>query len=103
MLNSGYKIRNPEGIYFVSFATVEWVDVFTRNQYAGMVVESLQYCIAQKGLRLHAWCLMSNHLHLILSAQEGFSVSDLLRDFKKYTSARIIKAIEENKQESRRD
>ena len=103
MLSSGYKIRNPEGIYFVTFATVAWVDVFTRKQYADIVVESLAYCIKYKGLHLHAWCLMSNHLHLILSAQSNYSVSDILRDFKKYTASQIIKAIEENKQESRRD
>jgi hypothetical protein len=27
MAEAGYKIRNAEGIYFVTFAVVEWIDV----------------------------------------------------------------------------
>ena len=103
MLSGGYKFRNPEGIYFVTFAVVEWVDVFTRSVYSDIVVESLDFCINEKGLRLHAWCIMSNHIHLIISAEEGFKLSDILRDLKKYTSVRILKTLEENTKESRRN
>lgn len=53
-------------------------------------------------MRLHSWCIMSNHLHLIVSAKEN-NLSDVLRDFKKFTSKELIKAINDNKQESRRD
>jgi putative transposase len=38
---------------------------------------------------------MSNHLHLISSATDKDSLSDILRDFKKFTSKAIIKAIKE--------
>ncbi|WP_187262456.1 REP-associated tyrosine transposase [Pontibacter beigongshangensis] len=102
-MQSGYQIRNQNGIYFITFAVVEWVDVFTRKEYADLVVESLQYCQKQKGLLLYGWCLMSNHLHLIASAQEGSALSDIIRDFKKFTSSSILKAIEQNTQESRRN
>lgn len=103
MADTGYKIRNPQGIYFITFAVVEWVDVFSRKQYAELVHESLKYCIHNKGLRLHAYCLMTNHLHLILSAEDGYSLSAIVRDFKKYTAQQLLKSIEENRQESRRD
>ena len=33
MSEGGYKIRDKEGIHFVSFAVVEWIDVFTRKEY----------------------------------------------------------------------
>ena len=98
----GYKIRNKEAIHFITFAVVEWVDVFTRKEYRDIVVESIRYCQQEKGLLLHAWCLMSNHIHLIVSATNN-DTSDILGDFKKFTSKQIIKAIETNKQESRRD
>ena len=102
MLQGGYQIRDQSAIHFITFAVTEWIDVFTRNQYADIVLESLRYCQKEKGLLLHAWCIMSNHLHLIVSS----SVNDLsgtLRDFKKFTSKELIKAIDGNKQESRRD
>ena len=40
-----YKFYKPDGVYFVSFATVNWIDVFTRRVYKDIVVESLNYCI----------------------------------------------------------
>ncbi len=100
--HSGYKIRNREGIYFVTFAVVNWVDVFTRKDYRDIVTESIQYCQEQKGLVLHAWCLMSNHIHLIISTKES-NTSDVLRDFKKFTSKKIVQAINDHAQESRRE
>ncbi len=33
MSEGGYKIRNKEGIHFVTFAVVGWIDVFTRKEY----------------------------------------------------------------------
>ncbi|MEO7446531.1 MAG: transposase, partial [Ferruginibacter sp.] len=64
MQDEGYKIRDQSGVYFITFATVQWVDVFTRNCYVEIVLDSLRFCIKEKGLNVHAWCLMSNHLHL---------------------------------------
>ena len=32
-MSRNYKFQNPEGVYFVSFAVVEWIDVFSRNEY----------------------------------------------------------------------
>ena len=65
----GYKIRNPSAIHFITFSVVEWVDVFTRKTYCDIVLDSIRFCQVEKGLVLHAWCLMSNHLHLIASAK----------------------------------
>ncbi|MEO6611400.1 MAG: transposase [Chitinophagaceae bacterium] len=98
----GYKIRNKEAIHFITFAVVEWVDVFTRKEYRDIVLDSIRYCQQQRGLLLHAWCLMSNHIHLVVSAKNN-DLSDILRDFKKFTSKQLIAAIGINKQESRRN
>ncbi|MDZ7898260.1 MAG: transposase [Arcicella sp.] len=71
--------------------------------YADIVVESLNYCVENKGLQVHAWVIMSNHLHLIASSTNEDGLSANIRDFKKFTSQKICKAIENNKQESRRN
>ena len=98
----GYKIRNKEGIHFVTFAVVEWVDVFTRKEYRDILLESIRYCQKAKGLLVHSWCLMSNHVHLVVSAKEN-NTSEILRDFKKFTSKQIVQAIKAHPQESRRE
>jgi REP element-mobilizing transposase RayT len=81
---------------------VEWVDVFTRKEYRDILLDSIRYCQKGKGLILYAWYLMSNHVHLVVSAVNN-DTSDILRDFKKFTSKQIIKAIEENPVESRKE
>jgi REP element-mobilizing transposase RayT len=101
MSEGGYKIRNQAAIHFITFSVVEWLDVFTRKDYRDIVLESIRICQAGKDLILHGWCIMSNHLHLIVSAKSK-DLSDILRDFKKFTSKQIIAAIENNPNESRR-
>lgn len=45
---------------------------------------------------------MSNHIHLIMRSESN-NLSDIIFDFKKYTSSKIVKAIESNSKESRRN
>lgn len=89
-------------IYFLTLTVVDWVDVFTRPKYRYLIVESLTFCQQNKGLEIYGWCLMSNHLHLLAGAREGYNLSDILRDFKKHTSKQIIDLIKEMP-ESRRE
>jgi putative transposase len=99
----GYKIRDNEQVQFIIFAVVEWVDVFTRKDYAEIIIDSLRYCQQNKGLQLYARCLMSNHLHLLVSTtNKDILLSDILRDFKKFTSKQIIQAVKNNPKESRK-
>jgi putative transposase len=98
----GYKIRDQSLPHFVTFATVEWVDVFTRKQYRDILPDSLRYLQQEKGWVLHAWCIMPNHVHLVERAGEE-NLSDLLRDVRKFTSRQLIVAIQNNDTESRKD
>lgn len=96
-----YKFRNPEAVYFVTFATINWIDVFTRRDYKDIIVDSLNYCIKNKGLIVYAWVIMSNHVHLVIEGR-NVALEDVMRDLKKHTSKSILNAIEENPQESRK-
>ena len=97
-----YKIRDQQAVHFITFTTVQWVDVFTWNDYVNIIIDSLTYCQKEKGLFIHAYCIMPNHLHLIISTVTN-NLSDIIRDFKKFTSAKIINALKENTKESRRN
>lgn len=101
-MSESYKFHTPEEIYFTTSTVVDWIDAFTRPEYSLIIVDSLRYCIGNKGLRVHAWCIMSNHIHLVVSAQAPALLHDIFRDFKKYTSKKIVQAIQEIP-ESRRD
>jgi REP element-mobilizing transposase RayT len=80
---------------------VHWIDVFTHKNHKISIVESLEYCQNEKGLVIYAWCLMSNHLRLVVKSTNS-DLSGILRDFKKHTAREIIKNIKEEP-ESRRE
>jgi REP element-mobilizing transposase RayT len=98
-----YKILDQEAVYFVTFTVIRWLDVFTRQEYKDILLDSLRYCQKHKGLALYAYCIMSSHVHLIISRHRSQELQGIIRDIKKYTANRIIKAIEDNDRESRRD
>jgi putative transposase len=102
MSGDRYFIRDQNAIYFLTHTVVQWLDVFTRPRHKMVVVDSLNYCIEKKGLNVHAWCLMTNHLHMIASAKEGFKLSGIIRDMKEHTAKETIKLIIEEP-ESRRE
>ena len=101
-MSRNYKFKNPEGMYFVSFATVFWIDVFVRKSYFDCIVKNLSHCIENKGMEIYPWCVMTSHVHLVYKSVVQ-KPEDLLRDFKTFTSKEMIKLTEENSQESRRE
>lgn len=102
MLIGGYKIRNQSAPHFLTLTVVEWVDIFTRQCYRDILLDGLRHCQQYKGLRLHAWCIMSNHIHFVAAAKNK-DLSNVLRDFKTFTSNQLVKAVKNNRLESRRE
>jgi putative transposase len=97
-----YKFSTKDGAYFISFSTVFWIDVFTRDSYFWSIVESLEYCRRHKGMELYGYCIMPSHVHLIF--RSGLhDPSGLIRDFKGYTSKKLVQQIAENIKESRKE
>lgn len=103
MARKGYIIHDQQAIYYMTFTVVGWIDIFTRQCYRDILLESFKYCRQHKGLHLYAYVIMSNHIHLIASVDEGCSISDFVRDCKKFTSKQILEDIENSGTESRRD
>ncbi|GGF51563.1 REP-associated tyrosine transposase [Echinicola rosea] len=101
-INKPYSITDQNGIYFLTLTVLDWLDVFTRKEFKIEVVDSLNYCIKQKGLELYAWCLMSNHLHLLGRVKEPLRMSDFLRDFKRHIGRKITDSLKIESFESRR-
>ncbi len=100
-MSTKYKAITTDQAYFITLTTVGWIDVFTRlNQK--YVITNVRHCQEKKGLEIDAYYLMSSHLHLLCKGTEGFILSDIMRDFKKFTSKQIVKTIQDEP-ESRRE
>ena len=88
-MSEKYKIWDQDQLYFITFAVIGWIDVFSRQLYKDLVVNSLRHCQKEKGLELYAWCIMTNHLHLIVGREGKINIEDIVRDFKKFTSVQV--------------
>jgi len=100
-MSTGYKIIEKEGLYFLTFQIVGWVDIFTRKQYRDIVIESFKYSQQHKGLIIYAYVIMSNHIHLLAQNENG-DLSSWIRDFKNYTSRQFFEIID-SEVESRKE
>ena len=58
-----YKFRDNSKLYFVTFTVTNWIDLFIRTDYKDIVLASIRYCQQHKDLEVHAWCIMTSHLH----------------------------------------
>ncbi|MBN1926961.1 MAG: transposase, partial [Prolixibacteraceae bacterium] len=87
-MSTGYQINDQEGLYYLTFQIVDWIDIFTRQVYRDIVIESLRFAIENKNLNVFAFVIMSNHMHTIMQSGIG-ELSNTIRDIKKFTSKRI--------------
>ena len=100
----GYIITDQYATYFVTMTTIGWIDLFTRVEIRDILIKSLQYCQQHKGLIVNAYVIMSNHIHIIWRANEASEgLSNIMRDFKKFTSKQIIEFVLNSPRESRKE
>ncbi len=100
-MSQAYKIHKQEAAYFMTLQVVNWVDIFTRKRYRDIVVDAMNYAICFKGLTIYSYVIMSNHVHLVASA-ENKNLSDVIGRLKSHTCKKLIESIC-NESESRRE
>lgn len=80
--------------FFLTFNTVDWVDIFIRPVYKQIIVHSLNHFISQKGLIVYSWCLMTNHLHLLVQLKANCGIAEIEKEFKTFTTTKILQAMD---------
>ncbi|MEO6454463.1 MAG: transposase [Ginsengibacter sp.] len=97
-----YKFHDNDKLYFISFAVVNWIDVFIRDEYKQELIKSWEYCIEHKGLQIYGWCIMTSHVHMIIGT-DNKNLDEIVGGMKSYTSTQLKKVIKEHSQESRKN
>ena len=95
MKMSRWKIIPGVNLYFITTTIVEWQNLFTSIPSFEIIIASLKHCIEKKGLHLHGYVIMPNHAHYIASAEPPEKLSDIMRDFNRFTSHSITAFLEE--------
>lgn len=102
-MSTKYKFVDKQGIYFTTSTVVDWVDVFTRDIYREILLDSIRFCQLNQGLIVHAWVLMTNHLHMICSFKSVNDPGMVLKNMKSFTAMKLLDAIIKNPKESRKE
>ncbi len=89
-----FTVTKESRYYFCTDTIVGWQYVFTSYPFFNIIIDSLKYCQSNKGLKLHGYVIMPNHIHTILSAESG-NLNDVIRDFKRHTSMMISATLTE--------
>lgn len=85
---------NQQDCSYLTFNVVDWIDVFIRPTYKQIIVDALNHCVETKKLSIYAWVLMTNHMHLLARAQDGAGLAVVEKEFKRYTTTKILEAID---------
>jgi putative transposase len=88
-----FKIRDQEAVHFVTFTTIQWLDVFVRAEYRDIFLDSIRYCQKNKGLEVYAYCIMSSHIHMILARHGKQNLEGVIRDVKNTRRVRSLKPL----------
>ncbi len=102
-MSTKYRFTDKSGVYFTTSTTVGWLDIFTRDIYKEIVLDSIRFCQRNQGLQVHAWVLMTNHLHMIYSCNGAKDPGLVLKNMKSFTAVKLIDSIINNPKESRRE
>ena len=87
MGRSRYKIYEPTAPHFITCTILHWIPIFTRTQSTDIIFQSLKYLQQTDNLKVHAFVILENHLHLVASSDD---LAKSMRKFKAHTAKEII-------------
>jgi len=87
MGRSRYKIYEPTHPHFITCIVLHWIIIFTNKESVQIIIDSLKFLQNNHGVKLYAYVILENHLHLIASSDD--LAKDIAR-FKSYTAREII-------------
>ena len=85
---------DPANLYFITTTAANREYFFKPNEHKKIIVDSFDYMRLKGWFRLYAFVIMPNHIHLLVRFLSPFTLSDVMRDFKKFTSKQIIRFCE---------
>jgi len=93
MGRSRYKIYEPTYPHFVTFTILHWIPIFTNTQSVDIAIESLKYLQKSDNLKIYAYVILENHLHLVMQSDD---LSKTVQKFKRHTTKEIIALLKAN-------
>ena len=77
---------------YVSFFTatvLNWKRLLSNNKYKDIITDSMHYLVTDGRVRIFAFVIMPNHIHIVWRVKNERNPSDVQRDFLKYSAQQI--------------
>lgn len=87
-------------IYYITIVVYNRLQIFTSPSFIIPLIDSLNFYRYNLDFKILGYVIMPDHVHLIIWPQGAATISDIMRDFKTFTSKRIIN---QAKAEKRKD
>ena len=87
----GCKIYEPTYPHFLTCTVLNWLPIFTRKESVQIIIDSLKYLQKEENLKLYAYVILENHLHLIAQSDD---IGKSMRHFKSFTAKAILKLLQ---------
>jgi REP element-mobilizing transposase RayT len=81
---------------FFTATIINWNKLLNPDKYKTIITDSLKFLVENKRIRVYAFVIMPNHIHLLWKILEPNLLKDVQRDFLKYTSQMIKTDLEKN-------
>jgi putative transposase len=82
----GFDYSDPDAVYSITMCTADRRPAFRDPQLAQVVLDALDWRRYHQGIAVYAYCLMPDHLHLLLRAGRAGSVGDVIKGIKVFTT-----------------
>jgi putative transposase len=84
---------NPDYLYFITTKAERHAHIFKRESIIRIILDSLHFLRTNRHIKLFVFVIMPNHIHLICKLSKEYTVSDMMRDFKRHTARQIIRQL----------
>ncbi|RPI12365.1 MAG: transposase [Ignavibacteriae bacterium] len=90
-------------ITFFTATILCWKHLLSDNKYKDIITDSMKFLVEDERVRIFAFVIMPNHMHLVWRVRNGKIYEDVQRDFLKYTAQQIKLDLESNHPDNLRE
>ena len=90
MGRSRYKIYEQQAPHFLTCTINNWIPIFTRPVTVQVILDALAYRQEQRDLKIYAYVILENHLHLIVQSQ---ALQAEISSFKSWTAKCLLEVL----------
>jgi REP element-mobilizing transposase RayT len=85
------ETNNINQLSFFTATILNWHNLLIDNKYKEIIIASLKYLTEKQKIKLSAFVIMPNHIHLVWKLNNRLKLQDIQRDFLKFTAQSIKK------------